>query len=216
MVTFTIKNGQVVVGSPVGATVDATGSASTNFTLPAAFAIGTYTIQADFTDTGNFFGSSDATHSLTVTQPMPAKLAIFAQPSSGTAGKPFAPSLVIYEEDQFGDLEIGDNSTVVTASLATGNGPLLGTLTATVVGGIATFSNLYDDVAEIITLKFSSGNLTAGHVRQHRGQPGRRQQAGRDPAAKRLQVPVRRSQTSRSSRKKISSATSSPPTAPIR
>ena len=159
MVTFTIKNGQIVVGSPVGATVDPTGSATTNFTLPAAFAIGTYTIQAEYTDTGNFFGSSDATHSLTVTQPMPAKLAIFAQPSSGTAGKPFAPSLVIYEEDQFGNLEVGDNSAVITASLATGTGPLLGTLTASVVGGIATFSNLYDDVAENITLKFSSGNL---------------------------------------------------------
>ena len=158
-VTFTIKNGQTVVGSPVGATVDPTGSATTNFTLPAAFAIGTYTIQADYTDTGNFFGSSDATHSLTVTQPMPAKLAIFAQPSSATAGKPFAPGLVIYEEDQFGNLEIGDNSAVITASLATGTGPLLGTLTASVVGGIATFSNLYDDVAEGITLKFSSGNL---------------------------------------------------------
>ena len=90
------------------------------------------------------------------------KLAIQTQPSStATAGVPFATQPVIYEEDQYGNVETGDNSTVVTAALATGTGPLQGTKTATVVGGIATFTNLADNTAETITLKFTSPNLTS-------------------------------------------------------
>ena len=41
---------------------------------------------------------------------------IQTQPSpTATAGQPFATQPVIYEEDQYGNLETGDNSTVVTA-----------------------------------------------------------------------------------------------------
>ena len=84
-----------------------------------------------------------------------------------TAGTPLSTQPVIYEEDLYGHLESGDNSTVVTVSLTSGSGPLTGTLTATVSGGIATFTNLADDTAETITLKFSSGNLataTSGNI----------------------------------------------------
>ena len=95
-------------------------------------------------------------------------LVIQTPPSAtATAGKPFTTQPVIYEEDQFGNVETTDNSTVVTASLATGVGPLAGTLIATVSGGIATFTNLADDAAETITLKFSSGSLataTSGNI----------------------------------------------------
>ena len=90
-------------------------------------------------------------------------------PPSGTAtaGTAFTTQPVIYEEDQNGNLETGDNSTIVTVSLASGAGPPTGTLTATVSGGIATFTNLGDNTAETITLKFSSGNLataTSGNI----------------------------------------------------
>src|SRR5262249_17756678 len=63
------------------------------------------------------------------------------------------------EEDAFSNLETSDNSTVITASLGGGNGPLTGTLTVTVVGGVATFTNLGDNAAGTITITFSSGNL---------------------------------------------------------
>ncbi len=87
-------------------------------------------------------------------------LVIHSQPSStATAGQPFATQPVIYEEDEFGNLETGDNTTVVTASLGSGAGPLQGTITATVTGGVATFTNLADDTAETITLRFASGSL---------------------------------------------------------
>ncbi len=68
---------------------------------------------------------------------------------------------MVYEEDQYGNLETGDNSTVVTATLASGTGPLQGTTTVTVTGGVATFTNLADNTAETISLKFTSGSLAS-------------------------------------------------------
>ena len=65
---------------------------------------------------------------------------------------------MVYEEDKFGNLETGDNSTVITASLSSGSGPLTGT-TATISGGAATFANLEDDTAEPISLEFTGGGL---------------------------------------------------------
>jgi probable HAF family extracellular repeat protein len=97
----------------------------------------------------------------TVVGPAAAALLFVAtQPSDmATAGQPFATQPVIYEEDKFGNLETGDNSTVVTASLQSGSGPLQGTAAATLVGGVARLTGLSDNQAEAITLKFTSGSL---------------------------------------------------------
>jgi len=85
---------------------------------------------------------------------------IHTQPSAtATAGQAFAVQPVIYEEDQYGNLERGDNSTRVTVGLKAGTGPLHGTTTVTVAGGIAGFSALADDKAESIVLVFTSGTL---------------------------------------------------------
>ena len=92
----------------------------------------------------------------------PSKLVIQTQPSAtATAGQPFGTQPVVYEEDQYGNVELGDNSTVVTASLASGPGPLQGTTTATVSGGVARFTNLGGGSAGTIALKFSGGALTS-------------------------------------------------------
>ena len=208
MVTFTVLNGSTPVGTPVPASVSS-GNANANYTLPPGTAIAAYTIQAVYTDTnGSFLGSSDLTHFLSVIQPPAAKLFIATAPStSATAGSTFVTQPVIYEEDQFGNLETGDNSTVVTVSLASGAGPLTGTLMATVSGGIATFTNLGDDTAETITLKFSSGNLTAPRRRASSSAlPPPASSSSPNSRLPRRQ-PVRHSQPNRSSRKKISSAT---------
>jgi hypothetical protein len=86
-----------------------------------------------------------------------SQLVIHTQSSAtATAGQPFATQPVIYEEDIFGNLETGDNSTQVTASLRTGTGPLQGTTTVTVSGGIASFTNLADSKAETIVLLFTA------------------------------------------------------------
>ena len=100
---------------------------------------------------------------ITVGPAAPFQLVIHTQPSpAATAGQPLATGPVVYEEDQYGNLETGDNSTVITASLASGNGPLRGTTTATLSGGVATFGGLFDDVAGIISLNFAGAGFTAG------------------------------------------------------
>ncbi len=69
---------------------------------------------------------------------------------------------MVYEEDQFGNLETRDNSTVVMVTLESGTGPLEGTTTVTVSGGAATFTNLADNRAETLSLSFRSGSLSSG------------------------------------------------------
>jgi len=68
---------------------------------------------------------------------------------------------VIYEEDKFGNVETGDNTSVVRVALNSGNGRLQGKTTAVVTKGVAAFTNLGDTKAETITLKFSGGSLNA-------------------------------------------------------
>ena len=100
---------------------------------------------------------------ITVGPAAPFQLVIHTKPSStATAGQPLATAPVVYAEDLYGNLETGDNSTVITASLASGNGPLRGTTTATTSGGVATFGGLFDDVAGIISLNFAGGGFSAG------------------------------------------------------
>ena len=73
----------------------------------------------------------------------------------------FATQPVIYEEDAFGNLVTGDNSTVVTAYLGSGTGPLDGTVAETVSGGVATFTGLSDSAAGTITFSFTGAGLTS-------------------------------------------------------
>ena len=90
-----------------------------------------------------------------------SQLYIYTEPpSSGTAGQAFGA--VIHEEDKFGNLETADNGTQISALLASGVGPLMGTKVVTVSGGVATFNNLVDDTAETIALNFAGAGLTAG------------------------------------------------------
>jgi hypothetical protein len=105
-------------------------------------------------------GLAAATSSRVVVGPAGAsKLVIQAQPTTAAVGQPFAIQPQVYEEDQFGNLETGDKSTVVTASLASGAGPLLGTTMAVVSGGVATFKNLADGQIETITIAFGAPTL---------------------------------------------------------
>ena len=105
--------------------------------------------------------TSAATSSIVVSPAAPSQLVIHTQPSaSALVGQAFGTQPVISIEDRFGNLETGDNSTVVTAALNSGAGPLQGTTTATAVGGVARFTNLADSTAESITLSFTGGGLT--------------------------------------------------------
>ena len=145
------------------------GSGPLQGTLTATVSAGvaTFTNLAD--DTAETISLKFTSGSLTaamsnniVVSPATAKLVIHTQPSAtATAGVAFAVQPVIYEEDQFGNLETGDNSTVVTVAVNGGSDPLQGTLTATMSGGVATFTTLSDDTAGTISLIFTGASLTS-------------------------------------------------------
>ena len=111
------------------------------------------TISLKFSTTSLTAGPSN---NITVSPAAPFQLLIHTQPSSSAiAGQAFATQPQIYEVDQYGNLETTDNTTAITASLASGTGPLLGTTISTVSGGVATFAGLADNKAGIISLNFS-------------------------------------------------------------
>ena len=110
-------------------------------------------------------------NNIVVSAGVPFRLAIATQPSStATAGTPFLTQPVIDILDQNGNLETGDDTTEVTASLRVGAGPLLGTTTVTASGGVVTFSDLQDDRAEKIVLVFTASAAFQGAVQSRHGQ----------------------------------------------
>ena len=86
-VTFTIFNGSTPVGSPASGNV-VSGTANASYTLPGSLGAGTYVIQAVYNGTADYAGSSDSSHTLTMTQPLAYQLIIHAEPpSNATAGQ---------------------------------------------------------------------------------------------------------------------------------
>ena len=157
MVMLTVSDGTFAGGSNA-MTADASGGEATFSGLKIDVAGGNSFTAAD----GSLLpeGASDA---FRVSPAVAARLVIATQPSStAIAGQRFAIQPQVYEEDQFGNLETGDSSTVVRASVAVGKGSLQGTMAVTFSGGVATFTNLSDDTAASISLEFDSGTLGPG------------------------------------------------------
>ena len=115
------------------------------------------TIAFDFSGVGLSTGPSDG---VVISPSAAALLVIHVEPSpTAVAGQAFAIQPVVYEEDRFGNIEAGDDGTLVTATLASGAGPLRGAITSMVTGGVATFAGLADDTAATIALRFDGGGL---------------------------------------------------------
>lgn len=89
-------------------------------------------------------------------------LAINTQPSAtATAGTAFAEQPVIGLRDAWGNVATTPNVSVTASITAGGAGTLMGTLSRTTSGGIATFTDLrIDGVVGSRTLDFTSGSLT--------------------------------------------------------
>ena len=144
-----------------------------------------------------------------------SQLLIATQPSAtATAGQQFATQPVVYVEDQYGNLETGDNKTQVTAaSLPAGSGPLQGTTTETVSGGIATFTDLADNKAETISLQFTSVPVLTSAIPAASSSARRRPASWSSPPSRRPRPPPAWcSPPSPWSTSKISTATSKPAT----
>ncbi|HEY3322844.1 MAG TPA: kelch repeat-containing protein [Planctomycetota bacterium] len=118
---------------------------------------GTHSITATDTVTGTLTSSQTG---IVVNAAAAQRLTIQTQPSAqANIGQAFAQQPVIRIEDYWGNLLTANNSTVVTAARSSGSGNLLGTLTATASGGVATFTNLACDTAGTITVRFTSSPL---------------------------------------------------------
>ncbi|MFU8811861.1 MAG: invasin domain 3-containing protein [Balneolaceae bacterium] len=104
--------------------------------------------------------SSVPTDVITVSPRQPNALAIGQQPSStAVAGEPFGTQPAVQLLDQFGNIVTTDSATEITAGIAAGGGTLSGTTVVTATNGIATFSDLSADIANSITLRFSTPGL---------------------------------------------------------
>ncbi len=147
----------VTAAKLLGTTTATVSGGVATFTDLSTETAGTMTLA--FNGDGLEAGSS---HSIVISPGAASQLAIQTQPSpTATAGQPFGIQPVVAEEDKYGNVEAGDNSTRVSASLGSGTGPLLGTTSVTLQGGVATFAGLYDKTAETITLTFAGGGLTS-------------------------------------------------------
>jgi hypothetical protein len=90
-----------------------------------------------------------------------SKLAFGVQPSDAAAGAAITPAVTVEIKDASGN-RITTATNTVTISIGTnpGGGTLSGTLSKAAVAGVATFTDLYYNKAETITLSFSSSGLT--------------------------------------------------------
>ena len=113
------------------------GSNGLGWAVVSLVQVGTYTITAT---AGSFTGSSFA---INVMPAAAAKLSFGAQPVNTPTGDTL-PAVTVQVQDQFGNLITSDNTDVVKVGVASGPAGFLSTSTtsATVVGGIATFTNL--------------------------------------------------------------------------
>ena len=98
-----------------------------------------------------------------------AQLGFTTSPDGATAGTAFTQQPVVAVQDAGGNTIVGDNTTSVTLTISSngnpGGGTLSGTITATVVNGVATFSGLSinkSGAGYTLTATDDSGALNSG------------------------------------------------------
>jgi hypothetical protein len=154
--TVTVALGANPAGGTLSGTttVGAVNGIATFSNLAIDKAAAGYTLQA--TD-GSLGAAVSTTFDITS---LPHHLAFGQGPSNTTAGQAINPAVAVVVLDQFGSPVTNDSSTVTVALAANPlGGTLSGTLTATVVNGVATFSNLsLDKAGSGYTLQATDGN----------------------------------------------------------
>jgi len=105
--------------------------------------------------------SSDTTGSFTIGVGTANQLVVTTPPSGADNDVAFTGQPVIAIKDSGGNTVTTDSSTEVTVAKASGSGTLSGTLTATAINGVATFSDLKIVGTGAHTLIFTSGALSS-------------------------------------------------------
>ncbi len=136
--------------NPGGGSLSGNTTVTVNGGVAAFYDLEVDTVASGYTLTATLAGVPVVTSDpFNITPGVPNYLVFSEQPSNTLAGSAINPAVVVEELDATGNLETGDNSTVVTLSIASGPGNFTsGSTTAvTVSGGVATFSNLVLDTA---------------------------------------------------------------------
>lgn len=124
---------------------------------------GTYTLNTY----SNIDTSIKGTSNSFVIAPNNSYKLVLTRPSSDTTLylQDFAIQPIVSITDIYGNVQETDNSSTITASvISSGLGNLVGTVTKTVVNGVATFTNLSVDYPGEIIVKFTSNNSSLNTV----------------------------------------------------
>jgi hypothetical protein len=143
--TFSTTDTNPAVVRPANYTFLASDSGTHTFTGGVTLATaGSQTLTA--TDTAASLLTGSAT---VLVSPAAADHLLFLQQPTDTAAGQIMGAVIVEVVDQFGNVETSDNSDTITLSIGTNpsGGTLSGTLTLTVVNGVATFSDLSIDLA---------------------------------------------------------------------
>ena len=154
-VTVAIGPGSTGLGPLKGNPTEVAVNGVATFSNLSINQIGTYTLTAsDHADalSGFVSGSFDIT-------PGPAAKLVFTAPPGNSIAGAMLPQVIVTIEDQYGNVETSDNSSVTVAigPGAGGPGTLNGTLTMSAVKGLATFSDLSINEAGTYALTAADG-----------------------------------------------------------
>jgi hypothetical protein len=167
-VTFTIEDkfGNVETGdtSSVAVSTSGGGSFGTGAVTSVKAANGVATFSSLIFDTAASYKlsasdstdsiSSSVTNSFTISPTTASQLVFTTPPTGGTAGSPLS-SVSVSIEDQFGNVEKGDSTSVSISPTGPGSFASGSTTSVSAVNGVATFSNLVLDISGSYTLTSS-------------------------------------------------------------
>jgi hypothetical protein len=132
------------------------------------YTTGNWDVTVTDTATGSITGSAF----VAVTSAAADHLMFLQQPTDTAAGQTITPAVTVAIVDQFGNVVSSDNTDTVTLAIGVNpsGGTLSGTLTLTVSGGMATFSDLAIDLAgdgytlHATTLGLTDADSAAFHI----------------------------------------------------
>ncbi len=118
----------------------------------------------DTTGTGGTIATSVASNAFAVGPAAAAQLVFTTQPALGVAGAVLGMQPVMQVQDAYGNLVTTgpDSGVTISIGLTSGTGPLLGTATATALGGVAAFTNLEIDVTNAAAVLTATTTVTGG------------------------------------------------------
>jgi hypothetical protein len=150
--TFTFAVGALNAGT--------TGSVVFSVTVNSSIPSGTSSLTNTVSISDSAGDSSSGTRITPLGAPVATKLAFTQQPSDGETGVAITPAVTVAVLDQFGHTFTNDNLSMVTLTLSVGSFAGGGnTVSTTVSGGVATFSNLVINTSGTYSLTATDGSL---------------------------------------------------------